>query len=79
MICEISEIVYSNESLKNNYRYELSFLRDSQDINEHFVAGYIPFELKFRLPKLRKERIISDRDTFGKIVLSKVPKRRLFH
>jgi len=42
------------------------------------VAGYIPFELKLRLPKLRKERIIADRDVFGKIVLSKMPKRRLF-
>ena len=51
---------------------------DSKDINEHSVAGYIPFELKFRLPKLRKERIISDRDIFGKIVMSKVPRRRLF-
>jgi len=36
------------------------------------------FELKLRLSKLRKERIISDRDEFGKIVLSKVPKKRLF-
>ncbi len=42
------------------------------------MPGYIPFELKFRLPKLRKERIISDRDALGKIVLSKVPKKRLF-
>jgi len=42
------------------------------------VAGHIPFEFKFRLPKLRKERIIVDRDRLGKILLSKVPKRRLF-
>lgn len=45
---------------------------------EHSVAGFIPFELKFRLPKLRKERIISNRDEFGKIVSSKAPTRRLF-
>jgi len=42
------------------------------------VGGHIPFELKFRLPKLRKERIIFGRDMFGRIVLSKVPIRRLF-
>ncbi len=42
------------------------------------MAGHIPFEFKFRLPKLRKERIIVDRDRLGKILLSKVPKRRLF-
>lgn len=49
-------------------------------------ALLIPFTLKFRLPKLRKERIIFDpsiklrvnRDVFGRIVSSKVPKRRLF-
>ena len=49
-------------------------------------TGFIPFELKFRLPKFHKERIIFDpsislrvsRDEFGKIVLSKVSKRRLF-
>ncbi len=41
-------------------------------------ANHIPFEIKFRLPKLRKERIIFDRDEFGRIVTSKVPTRRLF-
>jgi len=34
--------------------------------------------LKFRLPKLRKDRIIPDRDVFGKTVMSKVTARRVF-
>ena len=38
-----------------NFQYEF-IGRDSWDINEHSVRSYIPFELKFRLPKLRKER-----------------------
>ncbi len=50
---------------------------DRLDINEHSKAGFIPFELKFGLPKLRKERIIFDRDEFGRIVTSKVPKRKV--
>ena len=55
-----------------NFQYEF-IGRDSWDINEHSVRSYIPFELKFRLPKLRKERIISDRDEFGRIVHPRPP------
>jgi len=36
-------------------------------------ANYIPFELKFRLPPLRKWRIIVQRDEHGKIVHSMPP------
>lgn len=44
--------------------------RDSRDINQHSEANFIPFVLKFRLPKLRKWRIISQRDEFGRIIHS---------
>lgn len=48
--------------------------RDSGDRNKQFEASYIPFELKFRLPKLRKSRIIFDRDEFGRIIHSRPPR-----
>lgn len=47
--------------------------RDSWVRTNYSEANYIPFELKFRLPPLRKWRIISKRDEFGKIIASRVP------
>lgn len=52
--------------------YELTS-RDSGVRTNHFEDNYIPFELKFRLPKLRKWRIISQRDELGRIVQSSPP------
>ncbi len=46
---------------------------DSQNTIKQFEAIFIPFELKFRLPKLRKSRIIFERDKFGRTVHSKSP------
>jgi len=45
---------------------------DSGNRTKLFEANYIPFELKFRLPKLRKSRTILKRDTLGRIVNTKV-------
>jgi len=46
---------------------------DSGNRTKLFEVSYIPFELKFRLPKLRKWRIISQRDELGRILHSKPP------
>ncbi len=48
--------------------------RDSQDTIKQTEAIFIPFELKFRLPKLRKSRIIFERDELGKIIHSRPPR-----
>lgn len=47
---------------------------DSWNGNKQFEAVYIPFELKFRLPKLRKWRKIVERDEIGRIVHSVTPR-----
>ncbi len=40
----------------------------------NYIEGnYIPFELKFDLPSLRKWRIVSKRDKFGKILHAHPP------
>lgn len=43
--------------------------RDIQDKTQHFVR----FELKIKLPKLRKAREILQRDGFGRIIHSQPP------
>lgn len=78
VICTDKTILFSLNYFKLSYNLSMVQAGDSQDVNEHFLANFIPFEIKFRLPKLRKERIISDRDEFGRIIVSKVPTRRLF-
>lgn len=50
--------------------------RNSQSTTNYAEAKYIPFELKFGLPKLRKWRIISQRDKLGRIKHSVPPKAR---
>ena len=50
---------------------------DSWDINRHSDHRLMPFELKFNLPKLRKDRIIFGRDEFCRILSSKVRKIKL--
>lgn len=47
--------------------------RDSRDTIKQSEANYIPFVLKFRLPKLRKWRIISQRDALGRIIHRRPP------
>lgn len=47
--------------------------RDSRNRTNYTEASYIPFELKFRLPKLRKWRIIAERDELGRIIHSYPP------
>lgn len=51
--------------------------RDSWDTIKQSEANYIPFVLKFRLPKLRKWRIIFERDKLGRIIHSKPPQLSL--
>jgi len=50
---------------------------DSGNRTKHFEANVLPFELKFRLPKLRKSGIIFERDELGRIIHSKPPQINL--
>lgn len=47
--------------------------RDSRNRTRHTEVNYIPFELKFLLPPLRKSRVIVERNNFGKIVQLRLP------
>lgn len=71
VICHISLTQLSLTSAEKLEHEPIS--RDSWNRNRHFEANYIPFELKFRLPPLRKWRIISERDELGKIISSSAP------